>query len=90
MSWDWGMIKKNQRLLLLVAHCLDSLTGVDEPHNRHAKSEENTMSLYSSINASDSISKLPQFLKPTHYNVLLYAFNFELFTFSGDVSIRLL
>ena len=31
---------------------------------------------------------LPNLVKPTHYDVTLYNFDFEKFTFSGDVSIR--
>jgi aminopeptidase N len=31
---------------------------------------------------------LPNLVKPTHYDVTLYNFDFERFTFSGDVTIR--
>jgi len=33
--------------------------------------------------------KLPDFVKPTHYDVLLYDFDFERFSFAGEVTIRL-
>ena len=32
---------------------------------------------------------LPNLVKPTHYDVTLYNFDFERFTFSGNVTIRL-
>ena len=31
---------------------------------------------------------LPNLVKPTHYNITLYNFDLEKFTFSGDVTIR--
>jgi len=51
---------------------------------------------YSSVslqkNAQSSITtmahNLPNLVKPTHYDIKLYNFDLEKFTFSGDVSIR--
>lgn len=57
---------------------------------RYLSVRNNSIPPYKSLHTATvrMAHNLPNLVKPTHYDVTLYNFDFEKFTFSGDVSIR--